>query len=66
MSENVNKKNYQFKNLKYLEKKKTQSFWVDSVKSYRISVSQMTKYILACRKQYPVLSSFMTYHQVCN
>ena len=33
---------------------------------YGISVSQMTTICSTCRKHFPVLSSFMTYHRVCN
>jgi hypothetical protein len=39
----------------------------DLVDRYEISVSQMTTDIFStCRKDFPVLSSFMTYHRVCN
>ena len=34
----------------------------DLVDRYGISVSQMT----TCRKYFPIFSSFMTYHRVCN
>ena len=34
----------------------------DLVVRYGISVSQMT----TCRKYFPILSSFITYHRVCN
>ena len=33
---------------------------------YGISVSQMTTNIFHWRKHFPVLSSFMTYHRICN
>jgi hypothetical protein len=36
------------------------------VDCYGISVSQMTTICSTCRKHFPVLSSFMTYHRVCN
>jgi hypothetical protein len=38
----------------------------DLVNHYRVSVSQMTMDMSACRNHNPVLSSFMTYHQVSN
>ena len=37
----------------------------DSVDQYGISVSQMTTDMFTCRKHFPVLSSFLTYHRVC-
>ena len=38
----------------------------DLVDRYGISVSQMTTICSTCRKHFPVVSSFMTYHLVCN
>ena len=38
----------------------------DLVDRYGISVSQMTTICSTCRKHFPVLTSFMTYHRVCN
>ena len=36
------------------------------VDRYGISVSQMTTICSTCRKHFPVLSSFTTYHRICN
>ena len=38
----------------------------DLVDRYGISVSQMTTICSNCRKHFPILCSFMTYHRVCN
>ena len=38
----------------------------DFVDSYGISVSPMTTKCSTCRKHFPILSSFMTYHRACN
>jgi hypothetical protein len=38
----------------------------DLVDRYGISVSQINNFFSTCRKHWPVNSSFMTYHQVCN
>jgi hypothetical protein len=33
---------------------------------YGISVSQITMDMFLCRKHFPDLSSFITYHRICN
>jgi hypothetical protein len=38
----------------------------DLVDRYEISVSQMTTIYSNCHKHFPVLSSLMTYHRICN
>ena len=39
---------------------------LDLINHYDTSVSQMTKICSSCCEHFMVLSSFMTYHQVCN